>query len=83
MKKDKMLKSEKKDREKYFDNVILKVVEGVDFGFWGKLIDLIMKSTDEEYKKYKRDYPELLSAIDRYNSAHQNIQNSKLIRRSK
>lgn len=69
------------DREKYYDNVILKVVSGVDFGFWAKLIDLIMTSDDQNYKKLTGQYKELMDAIDRYNKKNKGIVELKLQRR--
>ncbi len=60
------------DRDRYYDNVILKVLSGADYGFWPKLIDLIMGADDENFKKLTSQYRELMAAIDRYNKKHPN-----------
>lgn len=79
--KQNQIQSSKSDRERYFDNVILNVVQGIDFGFWSKLIDLIMNATEKEYIKYQKDYPELLEAINRYNNAHKTVGYSNKLQR--
>lgn len=68
--KENQIRTNDSDRKRYFDNVVLNVVQGIDFGFWNKLIDFIMTANEQDYIKYKQDYPELLDAIDRYNNAH-------------
>lgn len=68
------------DRDIYYDNVIIKVLAGVDYGFWAKLIDLIMTADDENYKKLTKQYKELMAAIDRYNKKHPGFVEMKLTR---
>lgn len=68
------------DRDRYYDNVILKVLSGVDYGFWPKLIDLIMSADDENFKKLTSQYRELMAAIDRYNKKHPNLIEKRLQR---
>lgn len=71
--KESQIRTNDSDRKRYFDNVVLNVVQGIDFGFWNKLIDFIMTANEQDYIKYKQDYPELLDAIDRYNNAHKSM----------
>ena len=68
------------DRDMYYDNVILKVLSGVEYGFWAKLIDIIMTADDNNYKKISSQYKELMAAIDRYNKSHPNVYEVKLHR---
>ena len=69
------------NQDKYYDNVVLKVVSGIDYGFWAKLIEAIMTADDKNYKKLSTQYKGLMSAIDRYNQAHRGLVETKLQRR--
>lgn len=58
------MKVKKTDNSKYYNNVVIKVMNGESFGNWNKLIEYVLSLPRKEAEK---DYPELIKALDRYN----------------
>lgn len=71
------MKKSKVDNSRYYNNVVIKIMNGEKFGNWNKLIEYVLSLPKKEAMK---DYPELMQALELYNkieSVWNKIQSNK------
>lgn len=57
------MRKQKTDSSRYYNNVVIRVMNGETFGNWNKLIEYVLNLPRKEAIK---DYPELVKALDKY-----------------